>query len=57
MSEDNLPGPVAAAPAAPAVADVAPSAAPTISIWPAAVLREQLRSADPAARVRALAQA
>lgn len=57
MSEDNLPGPVAAAPAAPAVADVPPSAAPTISIWPAAVLREQLRSADPAARVRALAQA
>ena len=28
------------------MADVAPSAAPTISIWPAAVLREQLRSAD-----------
>ena len=52
MSDDNTPAPVAASGS---TAEAAP--VPAISIWPAAVLREQLRSADAAARLRALAQA
>ncbi len=52
MSDDNTPASVATSGS---TAEAAP--VPAISIWPAAVLREQLRSADAAARLRALAQA
>ncbi len=50
---DNIPQ----VPATAGAADSAASPSPTVSIWPAAVLREQLRAADPATRLRALAQA
>ena len=52
MSDDNTRLPLQPQAALPRAAPV-----PAISIWPAAVLREQLRSADAAARLRALAQA